>query len=1293
MKIVKCALCLVAVLACAVPTAGLAGLFGVPTNLNAAGQTTASSVDPPGSFTLTGTAGAAADGDTVSQLRFFIEVTGTTLDIRVFDPGIGGARDYERGGGSRTDFQLFAPDGTSLAFLNNFNNDTVSTQNRLARFTSGGFVALNTGTHFTGLQPGLYEFRVTMDNGDDDVNAFGVDFRVSSSDDTHYNVYTIGKTSNPDSAMVIGAINAGTTPYANITQRMFFYPYVTRGCSLQTSNFDMDAATGPGAGAVGDVTDVLGAATALTMGGASTIHVENTISVHAVTGTNLVCNNYGIYTLTNDTGTQQNLIDWRVADWQGWTDNPANLPRNPTNPIRMYLPNGYFTADPPGVPPNTNATAPVEPTLGVSARVVSGTNPPASGLATRFNITAAVENPTASAITNLQITIPIVADASSVGSDECAVNGTIVTCGTDGSAAGYRRRTFGTLAAGSVASLSIQVNFTPPGNGLRNLTGPPAATASGTLNPEGIANYVPDNTTVWAQYTPAFSSGTYPRTEILGPLCNLVVNVGSIGTLPTRASIVGLRVNPAGTVEFATGTQIGTRAFNLYGAAEQSRRAPRTLLTPTPVPAPAPTSMLPILYRVDTGPLDHAYLFIEEIDSQGRRNLMGPFPTSDPRLLASFERIEARLAAAGARERRGARMLLPAHRPRPARHGKTHRSWRAHRQGDSEGIKIEIGRAGTVEVALDDLAAQGLPDKFAADPGRLHLWSQGREVPFRVVFSGRRPAAIRFSAEPLSTVYSGKNVYLVTWGERRAPSLKVSLTRDGEPRTPGMVRVEEDLLYLPNTPLGADPWFWDMLFWLDPTRASFTFDLQGLDAGDGTEVPVRLRLYAAGGPTHRVEAFINDQPVGAVQISGSGFFDLRGSLPAGTLRPAGNELLLVSLDAAGEAWDYLNYLDLGVRLAPAEEPVAPERIAPYATELPRLAGADYLVVTHPLFEAQARQIAAQKRREGYRPAVVDVERIYDAFSAGIVEASAIHALIKAWAQGGQARHVLLIGDDTFDYRGNLIELIEEYGFTPTTAFIPSLLGWDEEFGRIPSENRYADLDGDGQPDISIGRLPVQTPEQAAILAEKIARQTETLQGSLGRHLIAVDNQGPEDIDFRAVADSASASAFPPGSSIAWAAITADDASTAHEAVLQAFQQGVSTLHYFGHAHPEFWAQEGLLTAGDLDSLAGTYREAVVFTWACEAQWFQYMWGPSINEALLLVPAGGALASFGPAGVTDPALQRLLMLRVYQKFLGERLTLGEAIRQAKSQTLAEYPESRPVIEGWNLLGDPSLRLPQ
>jgi hypothetical protein len=230
-----------------------AAVFGVPTPLstdgricvsagNPAGCPSGPSIDPPGYFVLTGTAAANGLGDAVHQLRLFIEVTGpvgaSTLDIRVFDAGDSGARDTASS--SNTHYQLLDP-CTPFPTCTGAVRRTVVltgelagvTEDRLARFSANPadaavFTTASTGTRFTGLNPGLYEFRVTMENAGTAINAFGVEATDGAATPVPYNVFTIGLTdATVDTAFLAGARNRTSTATAR-PARAFSTRWATR---------------------------------------------------------------------------------------------------------------------------------------------------------------------------------------------------------------------------------------------------------------------------------------------------------------------------------------------------------------------------------------------------------------------------------------------------------------------------------------------------------------------------------------------------------------------------------------------------------------------------------------------------------------------------------------------------------------------------------------------------------------------------------------------------------------------------------------------------------------------------------------------------------------------------------------------------------------------------------------------------------------------------------------------------------------------------------------------------------
>jgi uncharacterized repeat protein (TIGR01451 family) len=758
----------------------------------------------------------------------------------------------------------------------------------------------------------------------------------------------------------------------------------------------------------------------------------------------------------------------------------------------------------------------------------------------------------------------------------------------------------------------------------------------------------------------------------------------------TRASIRGVKVNAGGRVQFATGTQSGTYSFNVYEVPGPGAFDQRVLLTDEPLLSPSADSLTPILYDAHTRALTQPYILIEEQEVGGEVRWSGPFSITDARLREMFDRIEERLSDAGETwDPRGRwRRLRAGGAGRFAGERRTNWWRRGLVRGRTRlGAKVEVEQPGTVTVSLAQLQAAGLP---ASSPERLQLTHMGQAVPFTRSIDGTGAAWITFTAQALSTDFTGRNAYVFTVGQGAAPPW-VALTRSETPAAPGVIRAQKNTFYEPHIAFGHDPWLWDVVYLGPPawpyTPGMGTFDLPNLAPGLSGDIPVRIELVGGTEHVHHVEAYINGYSVGGATFSGAVWTTLSGQVPAAALLATGNELTLdyvPSVLGSGPPVDSaavgLNFVEVVAPTAgvPASAAV---RIAPYNATLPSFAGVQYLIVTHEQFRPQADRMAALKQAQGLKSVVVDIESVYDRLSSGIVEAAAVRALVQVArnASGGTLKYVLLIGDDTFDP--------QDFMGTGAVSFIPSLTGWDNAFGRVPSENRYADLDGDGTPEVAIGRLPAQTLAQATLMVDKVAAYAAPAFGAQS-HLFAVDNSLASDAPFRADAESMAA-LVPNGGAAVWADV-APDINAARTSLQSAWQAGRFLTHYFGHGGVEQWADEVLLDVSDAPSLT-TAKPTIVLQWACQSNWYQYLFGPSLGETLLLAGNGGAVASFGPAGITGPGPQRSLYEGFYQLLGGASppQTLGELIRQSKASALARDPRTRPVVEEWNLLGDPAL----
>ena len=134
--------------------------------------------------------------------------------------------------------------------------------------------------------------------------------------------------------------------------------------------------------------------------------------------------------------------------------------------------------------------------------------------------------------------------------------------------------------------------------------------------------------------------------------------------------------------------------------------------------------------------------------------------------------------------------------------------------------------------------------------------------------------------------------------------------------------------------------------------------------------------------------------------------------------------------------------------------------------------------------------------------------------------------------------------------------------------------------------------------MAIGRLPVQTDAEADAVVAKIQRQQSAIAANADRHLLVVDNQTIGDPSFRKAADT-TASGLPRNTEKAFADGSLGPA-LARQTLFGGLGDGASFVHYFGHGGPQIWADEELLGADDIPSLAGT-PEMVAFMWACQSQ--------------------------------------------------------------------------------------------
>jgi hypothetical protein len=348
--------------------------------------------------------------------------------------------------------------------------------------------------------------------------------------------------------------------------------------------------------------------------------------------------------------------------------------------------------------------------------------------------------------------------------------------------------------------------------------------------------------------------------------------------------------------------------------------------------------------------------------------------------------------------------------------------------------------------------------------------------------------------------------------------------------------------------------------------------------------------------------------------------------------------------------------------------------------------ASLLIIAPQAFIKAITPLAAYHQQHGTTVKIASVESVYARFSGGVIDPNAIGAYIKQAKASIGTTAVLLVGGDTYDplhylkCRGTACP-----GNTTDSSFIPSLYTRDDYYGQVPSDELY--VGGASGPTVAIGRIPAVTSAQVTLVVDKTLN---VLQNGVAKRT-AVFAAGDEEPDFQQTSQ-ALASQLPADYSVTDAYIATAGAPGAKAALLGGINGGASLVNYVGHGNLEQWGNPPpLLTVGDVRKLTSS-APGVFLGWGCQTAYHVDPTDLSLNVSLLFQPGSGAFLTLGSTGLDLPSPQAILAKHFYANVFGTPstvTTIGEALRTAEMQTLADGQSNLPPVESYELFGDPML----
>ncbi len=287
---------------------------------------------------------------------------------------------------------------------------------------------------------------------------------------------------------------------------------------------------------------------------------------------------------------------------------------------------------------------------------------------------------------------------------------------------------------------------------------------------------------------------------------------------------------------------------------------------------------------------------------------------------------------------------------------------------------------------------------------------------------------------------------------------------------------------------------------------------------------------------------------------------------------------------------------------------------------------------------------------------------------------------------------------------------------------------------IPTDNPFADLDGDGIPDIAVGRIPVTNATDLSRLLQRVIQyeksrghsrwqsQVHFIAGVGGFGLLAdkaIETATQQLLGARSPATYQSTMTY--GS---WRSPYCPDPRQFHRHTLEHLNQGSLFWVYLGHGSKQSLDRVvvpgktyHILNSGDLDKVDCRGGPPVAIFLACYTAAYDGK-EQSLGEQLLHLQHG-PIAVYGGSRVTMPYAMAVMGESLLRQVFDERCqTLGELILHAKREMVLQEPANRTAqrrlidvmartlspsthtldselrehLSLFNLLGDPLLRIP-
>lgn len=389
---------------------------------------------------------------------------------------------------------------------------------------------------------------------------------------------------------------------------------------------------------------------------------------------------------------------------------------------------------------------------------------------------------------------------------------------------------------------------------------------------------------------------------------------------------------------------------------------------------------------------------------------------------------------------------------------------------------------------------------------------------------------------------------------------------------------------------------------------------------------------------------------------------------------------------------------------------------------------DYIIISPKQFINQAVRLGNLHEANGLSTVVVDIEQVYNEFSSGNQDATAIRRFVRMFYEraGGNAalqpKYLCLFGDATYDPKNRVAGnnyMIPTYEYLNSENHIAALVT-DDYFGFMDNNESISGLD---MMDVGVGRLLISNATHAQTQVDKIEHymrnginspivsndpnsccigETANMFGDWRQVYtnITDDEEGGVFITadaepaFNQVQGSANEMNCEKIYSDAYTQVSTTGGHRYPEvfnAITDRVERGSLITNYIGHGGEVGAAEERIITIPQVNTWNNLNRMGLFVTATCEFTKFDDPSRESIGELISLNPKGGSISLMTTTRSVYISINTLVVASLFNHVIErdanfDPLPFGEIMRRTKNSSGTS--DNRRCF---NLIGDPALKI--